>query len=143
MIRSGKICLSLLYNYLSTPKNKNEDKPRHRIHDIDETHHQVVRFAPGVSGDESVSRAEEKADRRTGQSDDERNARPEQHAVKHIASVEIGAERMLPRGRRILLGTGFAIALGKKLGPDGCGDGHENQNPKANLGRGAAEDAGE
>ena len=25
MIRSGKICLSLLYNCLSTPKHKNED----------------------------------------------------------------------------------------------------------------------
>ena len=93
-------------------RDQNENQPRHRIEDIDDTHHQGIDPATGIASDEPPSSSDEEAHERTAEPNEERNAPSGENSVEDIAAVEVSSEGVVPGGGCVLIQTGLAEGRG-------------------------------
>ena len=78
-------------------------------------HHQGIDASPRVAGNQPPSGADEKAHDRAAETDEKRDAAASENPVKHIAPIEVRAEGVFPRRRRVLVRAGLAEGGGDLL----------------------------
>ena len=94
---------------------------RHGIEHIDKTHHHRVPASAAITGGRAPQDADNQADRRADQADEQRNARAVANPAQQITPVDVGAEPMPGAGR-------LELRVGNRIGRMGQGRGQERRD---------------
>ena len=93
-------------------RDQNENQPRHRVENINNAHHQGIDSSASVASDETPGSSNEEAHECAAETDKEGYAPSGEDTVEDITAVEIRAEEVLPRRRRVLIRTGLTEGRG-------------------------------
>ena len=104
----------------------------HGIEHINKTHHHTVPASAAITGGCAPQHADDQADGRADQADQQRNARAVANPAQQIAPVDVGAEPM-PGAGRLELGVGNRIGrMGQGRGQARGEGGLAEEGPKQN-----------
>ena len=109
--QKGSIEEALQLQIEEADQDDDENDPGQGIKDVDEAHHQVVQPSAGISGDQAVDYANQKADGGSHESDQQGNSSPVHQPRQKIATVEVRAQPMLGAGRSQPVVGKFAHAV--------------------------------
>ncbi len=110
-------------------EDDDEDQSGNRVNHVHEPHHHGVHPPADVTGDEPIRCADEKRHQRARQPHDQRYSRADEHPVKLVAAVDIGAQPMRRRGRGELERRRILISRRHDDRPDYGRRDHDREQP--------------